>query len=1145
MPYRHSSLAFIILPALVVLMGLPSGLRAADAAAEGLEFFERKVRPVLVQHCYSCHSAKAKKLRGGLRLDSREGLLAGGDNGSSLVPGQPNRSRFIEAIGYKNVELQMPPRGKLPEAAIADLTAWVKMGAPWPKQQTTTEPGTSKAGFDLAQRKRDHWAWRSIHAPSVPTVRNASWPRDAADRFILARLEDKGLSPAPAADRRTLLRRLYFDLIGLPPTPEDVEAFLHDRSADAVEKVVDRLLGSAHFGERWGRHWLDLMRYGETRGHEFDYPIPNAYQYRDYVIRALNADVPYNQFVVEHLAGDVLAKPRLHPQQGFNESILGTGFWFLGEEVHSPVDIRQDQADRFDNKVDVLTKAFLGLTVACARCHDHKFDAISTKDYYALFGFLQSSHYRLARFDSMEHNRRVATELTELREKSRVAIRKALADSLRPGVERLADYLLAAREAILSPAEATPRRREDIARAHKLDAALLDRWVTHLQAANREENDPLHVWAKLATDPSAKDARSLLEGWRKRAEITANNGTQLIIDYGQCQAEDWLTDGFAFGSGPVRPGELRIRGDAAKPILRFSEYGAAEKDPTWDVLKLSPGTENDPGALAGAVRAGRTLRTPTFALTSGKVFYLVKGSGFVYAAVGAHVMIAGPLHGQLIRAVNNGDRFQWIAHDLSAYQGQRIHLEFTPTGSGDFAVAQVVQGANPPPLLERPNALLCQALADAGSLETLAEAYQRLFLDTVGKLTTDRTVGQAFQPDRRRENVRLESLTYEAADRARLANWLVSHAALFGLTEPANDQARAFLIQQSRLQARIRSESRLCVAMIDGSPENEYVFIRGSHKAPGETVPRRFLEALTPNLERRTPNLGSGRLELARQMTDPAIDPFLPRVLVNRIWHHLFGRGIVASTDNFGFLGERPTHPELLDHLADRFVKEGWSVKKLIRALVLSSAYRMSSQPDESVDRADPDDVLLHRMRMRRLEGEAIRDAMLVVSGRLSDRLYGPPVPVHLTAFQDGRGRPASGPADGDGRRSLYLSVRRNFLSPFLLAFDTPSPFSTVGRRTVSNVPAQSLILLNDPFVHGQAQLWARRVLARPGSPRERIVRMYESAFTRSPTETEMTACLVFLQHQPAARARGADDPAVWTDLAHVLFNVKEFIFLN
>ncbi|HTU19452.1 MAG TPA: PSD1 and planctomycete cytochrome C domain-containing protein [Gemmataceae bacterium] len=1105
----------LVLICLLLAAGLP---RSSLRAAENSDFFENKVRPLLVQHCYRCHSGQAKKLRGGLRLDSREALLAGGDSGPALVPGNPAKSRLIVAVAYKNIELQMPPRGQLSDAALADLTTWVKMGAPWPKQASFAKPGIAKSAFDLQERKRTHWAWQPIRPQSPPSVRDAHWPRDPLDRFILSRLDDRGLSPAKPADRRTLLRRLYFDLIGLPPSPEEVQALLDDSSSDAVEKVVDRLLSSPHFGERWGRHWLDLVRYAETRGHEFDYVIPNAHHYRDYVVRALNADVPYNQFVVEHLAGDLLPNPRPHPRQGFNESILGTGFWFLGEEVHSPVDIRQDQADRFDNKVDVLSKAFLGMTVACARCHDHKFDAISTKDYYSLFGFLQSSHYRLARFDSMEHNRAVAAELWELRQKSRGKIQKALAAALRPGTERLADNLLAAREAMLASAE-TPRLGE-IAKAHKLDATILDQWISHLKAAARDVNDPLHLWAKVMVGPASRRSSEVGPASRRSSD------PQTIIDYAHCKPEDWLTDGFAFGPGPVRVGELHIRGAAAKPALYFSEYAAAEKDPTWDVLKLSPGAQNDPGALGGVVRAGRTLRTPTFPLTTGKVFYLVKGSGFVYAAVGSHVMIAGPLHGQLVRTVNTGERFQWIEHNLSTYQGQRIHLEFTPSGSAPFAVAQVASGGRKPPdsLFPRESGGLRPPLADADSLDAVARSYQDRFLDTLRELAADRLIGSSH-----------------AVEHARLANWMIGHAALFGSASPAGDEARAFLIEQGKIAGRIQKESRLCVAMIDGSPENEYVFIRGSHKAHGETVPRRFLEALASPAPLTAPH-GSGRLELARQMIDPDMDPFLPRVLVNRVWHHLFGRGIVASTDNFGVLGERPTHPELLDYLADRFIKDGWSIKKLIRTLVLSSTYRMSSQADAAADRADPGNLLLHRMRRRRLEGEAIRDAMLMVSGRLDPRLFGPSVLVHLTEFQQGRGRPASGPLDGDGRRSVYLAVRRNFLSPFLLAFDTPSPFSAVGRRTVSNVPAQSLILLNDPFVHQQAQLWAKRMLSQCGSDRERIVRMYESAFARPPTAEELAGCLEFLQHKPAAQAR---EDAIWADLAHVLFNVKEFIFVN
>ncbi|MBI1913356.1 MAG: DUF1553 domain-containing protein, partial [Planctomycetes bacterium] len=307
-------------------------------------------------------------------------------------------------------------------------------------------------------------------------------------------------------------------------------------------------------------------------------------------------------------------------------------------------------------------------------------------------------------------------------------------------------------------------------------------------------------------------------------------------------------------------------------------------------------------------------------------------------------------------------------------------------------------------------------------------------------------------------------------------------------------------------------------------------------------VPRRFLEALA-SVE-GVSACGSGRLELARQMTDPARNPFVARVLVNRVWHHLFGRGLVGSVDNFGVLGEAPTHPELLDYLAERFVREGWSVKKLIRELVLSSAYRMSSHHGGKAEQIDPQNLLLHRIRVRRLEGEAIRDSILTISGRLDSRMYGKSVPVHLTPFQDGRGRPASGPLDGDGRRSVYLAVRRNFLSSFLLAFDTPIPFSTVGRRTVSNVPAQALILMNDPFVHQQAEQWAKRVLAQDGTARERITGMYLSAFARPPLDAEVRSCLRFLVRQ-AGVSGSLDDPTVWTDLAHVLFNVKEFIFLE
>ncbi len=1119
-----------------VCFGAAPSAFADDPAA--LEYFEKKVRPVLAEHCFKCHSVREKKSRGGLLLDSRDALLRGGDNGAVVVPGHPAKSRLVEAIGYQNVDLRMPPRGKLPEGAVADLTAWVKMGAPWPREEGPR--AAVKTDFDLQRRKREHWAWRPVRPRPAPAVLDSAWPRCPPDRFLLARLEEKGLRPAPAADRRTLLRRVSFDLIGLPPTLEEVAAFVADASPDAYEKVVDRLLASPHFGERWGRHWLDLVRYAETRGHEFDPPIPNAHHYRDYVVRAFNADVPYDQFVVEHVAGDLLDKPRLHPTQGFNESVLGTGFWFLGEEVHSPVDVRQDQADRFDNRIDVMTKTFLGLTVACARCHDHKFDAISTRDYYALFGFLESSSYRQVRFDSVERERRAAEELSRLRERVRGPALRAVADGLRPEARRGADYLRAARE-VLTGSD----KPEAVAKARKIDPVLLARWVEHLRRADDDEDDPLHAWAKVAADAGGKDPARLADllkpvvGRVRQRGAEALKGAEAVVDYAKARPGEWIADS-AFGPGPVRPGDVILGGDPDRP-LRVVERGAAEVDRAWGGLKAAPDTETEVGALAGPPRAGRTLRTPTFTVNPGRVFYLVRGAGRAYAAVGQHVLISGPLHGALVQPIQVGDRFRWVEHNLTPYRGLRAHVEFTPADGSDFAVAMVVQGEKAPGPADTLSVALLEMLAGAGSLDELAAGYQRLLLDTADRLA-----------DRPPSPYPLPHLGGEGRGRggdARLAGWLVRHRGLFVADEGAENTRLAaaigpFVAEQARLVTRASVESRLAPAMRDGSGQDEHVFIRGSPRAAGEVVPRRFLEALA-GPGRLAVERGSGRLELARQMTDPALNPFVARVVVNRVWHHLFGRGLVASVDNFGALGEAPTHPEVLDHLADRFVAGGWSVKRLARSLVLSSAYRMESRPGGKGEESDPENLLLHRMSVRRLEGEAIRDAMLAVSGRLDRRMYGRAVPVYLTEFQDGRGRPPSGPLDGDGRRSVYLGVRRNFLSPLLLAFDTPAPFSTVGRRTVSNVPAQALILMNDPFVHQQAALWARRVLAQGGTPRERIAGMYVAAFGRPPTEDEVRGCVDFLGEQGRLAKTGPEAPGVWADLAHVLVNVKEFIFLN
>ena len=1140
----HSWLSLASFPlgaGLAALFCFVASMPAVEPVADGVEFFEKRIRPVLAERCYKCHSAASEKIKGGLVLDTREGLLKGGDTRPAIVPGNAEKSLLIEALHYTNEDLKMPPKGKLSPSEIADFVSWVKSGAVWPKE-AAQKTASAKGAFDLEKRRREHWAWKPVaSAVKPPTVKDTHWPAGGIDRFILAKLEEKKLKPAPAAERVALLRRVYFDLIGLPPKPAEIEAFLNDTSPQAFAKIVDHLLGSPHFGERWARHWLDLVRYAETRGHESDYIIPNAWQYRDYVIRALNAGVPYDQFVTEQIAGDLMAKPRLSAT-GANESVLGTGFWFLGEEVHSPVDIRQDECDRMDNRVDVMTKTFLGLTVACARCHDHKFDAISQKDYYSLNGFLISSSYRQVRFETIEQHKRIANELDQLRSSAQASLTKALGTALHPGVEKLAAQLLAAREHLSSTNASSAANASSTVVS---DTESVARWTKGLAKAKADPKHPLHAFAIVPTTaPSAETIQQtlapLLEGWRKNSEKVAFVADDIVVDYTLGTTSQWYQDGFSFGLRPARAGELRIAGSAEKPLVNFITQTGAWWDEAWKKLKVA-GSEKDGGKLGEWERGEQTLRTPEFTLKAGRLWYLVKGSGRAYSPVNSHLVVIGPLHGATLREwKSDDDQWHWVEHDLSAYPGHRAHVEFSPAGTNDFAVAMVVQTDPKQALVARGYSRSISKLgSECDSVEILARALQGVFMSVAAELKADRLVSSG-----------------DVLDGARLANWLVKNLDLFcapGSQERAKFDAavKSFAARQAELTSAIKPDSHTAPAILDGNGVDEFLLVRGQSKTPGAPVPRRFLEAIA-SVKQPDYGSGSGRLQLAQQLTDPA-NPFTSRVLVNRVWHHLFGRGIVPTVDNFGVLGQPPSHVELLDYLAGRFMREqGWSMKQLIRELVLTRTYQMSSQPaDARAEELDPQNLLLHRANLRRLEGEVIRDALLTVSGRLDPKVCGPSVPVHLTSFMDGRGKPsASGPLDGDGRRSIYIAVRRNFLSPMMLAFDGPIPFNTIGRRNISNVPAQALILMNDPFVVEQSKLWAKRLA--PGgekAPKPVISEMYLTAFGRPPSLSETAQAIEFMQQQGAAYGvepeKRLADERVWADLGHVLFNVKEFIFIN
>jgi hypothetical protein len=676
---------------------------------------------------------------------------------------------------------------------------------------------------------------------------------------------------------------------------------------------------------------------------------------------------------------------------------------------------------------------------------------------------------------------------------------------------------LAAREA-LSKTPSTAEQISAVAKKRQLDDGILGKWIEYLRLAADQPNDLLNAWARLSTATKSNPqlplpaATELLRAATKPVPALVG---EVVVDYSR-KGEPWFPDSVSFGPGPLQIGELRLGAGSGPFAMDVQNLTAATYDPFWSVLKRTADSARDPNGL-NYDRTGNTLRTRTFALTTGKLFILMRGSCRVYAGVDSHTIIEGPLHAQLLGKFDSNNVYMWQHMNLSAYTGHRAHLEFSAE-SPNFSIAKVVQGEQSPAPVETGSGQLARQLAgDGATPEALAKGYKRLIELALTRLGTNALAGQTGS----------EGL-------ALVADWLVKHPELLGSAEAPSVMAKAYLDEQEKITAKIRPESHLAMAMFDGSGEDDVVMVRGAWKKPGELAPRQLLEAIGGKQAPITQ--GSGRLELAKRIVDTS-NPFTARVMTNRVWHHLFGKGIVASVDNFGLLGEKPTHPELLDALASDFIRQGWSVKKLIRSMVLTSTYRMSSQVTDAADAKDPNNLLLHRMNVRRLQGEIIRDAILSVSGRLDVTAGGPGIATHLTDFMQGRGRPGSGPLDGNGRRSIYLTTWRNFLSPMMMAFDAPSPFNTMGRRSVSNVPAQALILMNDPFVIEQSKLWAKRVLSgSQNTAEQRIARMYHSAFARPPSAAETAAVLAFL---------AGNDQYAWADLAHVLINSKEFIYIN
>lgn len=827
---------------------------SAVAADPALDHFERKIRPILVEQCYECHSAaaaKQDKLKGSLQLDTREGIRRGGDSGPSVVPGKPKQSPLLSALRFEDVE--MPPKGQLSEETIRDFEIWIASGAIDPREGP---PIKVKKAIDFALA-RQFWSLRPIASPAAPVVKDAAWTRGDVDRFVLARLEHEGLVPVGDAEDHVLVRRLYFDLHGLPPLPEAVEAFRKKASRDrdsAIAALVDDLLASPRFGERWGRHWLDVIRYAETNGRDINVVWYHAWRYRDWVIDAFNRDLPFDRFISHQIAGDLLSAgtPEERDQQ-----IVATGMLAMTPKMISETNKIVFRMDLIDEQIDVISRAFLGLSISCARCHDHKFDPIPTRDYYALAGILGSTQ-------------------------------------------------------------------------------------------------PLY--------------------------------------------------------GPARFG--------------------AKNSPHSEYTPIGPHADRAPAAFA-------------------------------------HL------------------------HQLEEH-----HVKFQNARGDRYRVVRRVADAK-------------NQLAQPGSSK--AELQTKL-AELEGEVKVwDKRLGEM-------EN-ELERLIAEPP--------------------PQPDWAQS---------------------VRDAKPADCHIHVRGEPTNLGDLVPRDVPQMIDiPGLPAVAPH-ESGRRRLSEWLASPD-NPLTPRVAANRVWQHLFGRGLVATPDDFGVSGGAPSHPELLDHLSRKFVDGGWSVKKLIRDLTTSRAYRLASTGTANARQArsrehDPDALLLWCRRPRPLEVEPLRDAILSLAGRLN---VTPPAEHALTRwnpYQEDTLWSHKPFISGDrldlAHRSVFIPVLRDSLPELYSLFDFADPGRVTGQRTESIVPAQSLYLMNSPWIQEHARMAAARFLAEETSDdRARIERLYRAAFTRQPTEAEVARALAFLADgtatdQTPRTATGAHTRLKrWTSLCQTILASAEFRYLR
>ena len=952
---RKSTHTWSLLYCVSLVLGLASSLGAQTAGQ--LEFFETRIRPVLVQHCYKCHSSEASKgdkLKGGLLVDSRQGLLEGGESGPVVVPGNVEESLLISALRYEDFE--MPPKGKLPDPVIADFEKWIADGAADPRRATSDVARPDSIDIEAG---RKHWAYQSLRAPVIPKVKKTSWPNNDIDRFILAGLESARLHPGADAKKIVLVRRLYFDLTGLPPTPGQIAQFINDRSPLAYENLVDRLIASPRFGERWGRHWLDVSRFAESmslRGRL----LKHAWRYRDYVIEAFNADQPFDQFLTQQLAGDLLEASSIDAER---QNLIATTFLVMGDALLENQNKSQLDMDVVDEQLDVIGKGLLAQTITCARCHDHKFDPIPTSDYYAMAGILKN-------VQGLKHSN-VSTTM----------------------------------EIPLPFTEEVKRALE----IHNLSVSRLQSEIDTLKPQVPGKGLP-PVQAKdlpgiVVDNPDAKVSGR----WSQSNGVTNHVGTEYLFSG-------------TTGTKAVYPVTFP---DDGRYMVRISIAQHANRAPKAFVTVVH-------NAGSQSFRIDQRKAPGSFNKES---------SDGYFQSLGIFGFSAG-------------------LHDA---------VEISVKDGGGVVVADAVQ------FLPVDNDNQVTASPAAQVKKELSAAEQQALKAKLAKLTADLSALQKRKPVREMVNSAVEK----------------------------------------------------------SKPTDLKIHIRGSIDNLGAIAPRGVLQVANYGPAPEMPTSSSGRLELAHWIVDPA-NPLTSRVMVNRVWHWLIGAGLVRTVDNFGTTGEFPSHPELLDHLAVQFVQQGWSVKKLIREIVLSRTYRLSSSGDEL--HKDPENRLLAHMNRRRLDAESLRDTMLFVGGTLQFEMGGATFPASLTTDVGFRFQ--------EPRRSVYVPVFRSSLPELFEVFDFANPSMVTGRRDVSTVAPQALFMMNHAFVRRQARLTAERLLSEAGlAAAKRIDRAYLQILGRHATETEVSLSQQFLESVTDTTEKRQVE--AWTQMVQSMFSTIEFRYVR